>query len=203
MFDQQFGDAFELVQEPRCKRTTAFAPIKPCRLGEIVFRPVVKRVCQESSTRNRATASGPETGVDSPRSISASRFAARLSQARSRALSASRLAITRSRSRSRAAVGRRRTSSSKASTGSGILGTSKLVVRSQYLATSRFHWHVFLARMQRPRPPVRAYRHTQGTASRCATVGGVLLVCAFNFGYFGIPAHPASPRARGRSSGRR
>lgn len=130
MFDQQIGDAFELVKEARCKCTTAFAPIKSCRLGEVVFRSVVKRVCQESSTRKRATISGPETGVDSPRSISESRFAARLSHALSRALSASRLAITRSRSRSRSAAGRRRTSSSKASTGSDILGTLKLVARS-------------------------------------------------------------------------
>ena len=81
MLDQQIGDAVELVKEARCKCTTAFAPIEPCRLGEIVSRSLVKRACQDSSTRKRAMISGPETGVDSPRSISESRFAARLSQA--------------------------------------------------------------------------------------------------------------------------
>ena len=39
MFDQQIGDAFELVKETRCKCTTAFAPIKPCRLrGRLPLR---------------------------------------------------------------------------------------------------------------------------------------------------------------------
>ncbi len=137
VFDKQLGDAFELVEKARCKCTTAFAPIEPCRLGEVVFRSVVKRVCQESSARKRATTSGPETGVDSPRSISESRLAARLSQALSRALSASRLAITRSRSRSRSAAGRRRISSSKASTGNDIVESLWLVGRCPQLATSR------------------------------------------------------------------
>ena len=143
--------------------------VKSCRLGEVVFRSAVKRVCQESSTRKRATTSGPETGVDSPRSISESRFAARLSHALSRALSASRLAITRSRSRSRSAAGRRRTSSSKASTGSDILGTSKLVARSLQLATNRFHW------ITPPAPPKESKdsKH-QITDAACASTRSAL-----------------------------
>ena len=118
VLDKQFSDAFEFVKEPIRYSTTTFAPIEPCGLGEVKFRAAVKRVCQASSARRRARASGPSTGEDSPRTISASRWAASSSQALSRALSASRLAMTRSSSRVRSKVGRRRTSSSSASMGS-------------------------------------------------------------------------------------
>ena len=123
VLDEQFGNTFELVKEPRRYRATTFTPIEPCRLGEIKLRAAVKRVGQASSARSRASTSGPDTGEDSPRSISASRWAASSSQALSRALSASRLAMTRSSSRARSDVGRRRSSSSSASTGRVMVET--------------------------------------------------------------------------------
>jgi len=104
------------AQLPRRYRATAFTTIKPCRLGEVKFSAQVKRIAQASSARSRASASGPDTGEDSPRSISASRRAANSSQALSRALSASRLAMTRSSSLARSDVGRRRSSISRVST---------------------------------------------------------------------------------------
>ena len=123
VLDEQFGNAFELVKEPCRYGTTTFTPVEPCRLGEIKLRAAVKRIGQVSSARSRARTSGPDTGEDSPRSISASRLAASSSQALSRALSASRLAMTRSSSRARSDVGRRRSSSSSASTGSVMVET--------------------------------------------------------------------------------
>ena len=90
---------------------------EPYSLGEVKVGARVKRIGQASSERSLESTSGPDTGEDSPLSISASRRAASSSQALSRALSASRLATTRSSRRARSAVGRRRISSSSDSTG--------------------------------------------------------------------------------------
>lgn len=121
--DEQFGDTFELVKEPSRYCAATFTPVEPCRLGEVKRRVPVKRVGQASSARSRASTSGPDTGEDPPRSISASRRAASSSQALSRALSASRLATRRSSSRARSDVERRRISSSSDSTGSVMVET--------------------------------------------------------------------------------
>ena len=144
LLEEQFGNTFELVKEPCCYRATTFRPIEPRRLGEVKLRAAVKRVGQASSARSRASTSGPDTGEDSPRSISASRWAASSSQALSRALSASRLAMTRSSSRARSDVGRLRSSSSSDSTESVMVDT--VLVRVTALAC---HKSVYRGRPRR------------------------------------------------------
>ena len=73
VLDEQIGNSFELTKEPCCYGASTFTPIEPCRLGEVKLRAAVKRAGQASSARNRARTSDPDTGEDSPRSISASR----------------------------------------------------------------------------------------------------------------------------------
>jgi len=118
--DQEFGHTLKFVEQSVCYRAAGFAAIEPDGIKEVDFCLAMKRVAQRISERIRSTASRPDTAVDDPFSISASRAAATLSHASSRALSASRLATTRSKSLARSVVGKRNTSASKASMGNGI-----------------------------------------------------------------------------------
>ena len=120
---QKSGDAFKLLDEPRCYPAPSFVPVEPGRVTEVALRTSVERKAHSSSARNLAMASGPETGEDAPLSSSASRIAASRSQASSRVLSASRLATTRSSKRARSTGGKRRTSASRASIGSDMAET--------------------------------------------------------------------------------
>ena len=100
---QQTSDSVELVKKTHHNPTTCSHSVAAACLIEIAVSARMKAISHPYFARSAATADGPSTSLTSPLSISASRWAARASQAWSLAMSWSKLRISRSNNRARSA----------------------------------------------------------------------------------------------------
>ena len=136
LFGQQAGNSVELVKKADNDAPARVLPVATTCIVEVEFRARMKGVGHPYSARSRAKAAAPSISATWPVSISASRWAATASQARSLAVSSSRLRMSRSSNLARSAGESLRTCASIASS-STCISHSRRARPNRQLATSR------------------------------------------------------------------